>query len=383
MRIGARGLLAACLGAIVVMFGGAVRADVSSTNPAGLIVFPRLVFNSAESFDTVLQVSNTADEPVHVRCYLVNANGHCSNQPDAVCTSSEDCEGGLCLPGWTETDFIFTLTRNQPIVWRLGVGLSAFPLDGINAVGPGGEFNANSNIPPAPEDPFTGELKCFQVDENDNPVARNDLKGEATYVLSTEELDAYAYNAVGIQATEFNDGDDTLCLGGTEPTDECPEPEYNGCPNVLILNHFFEYAPEPIVGNVVLTHLQLVPCSEDFLNQATVKSTLQFLVFNEYEQRFSTSNRVDCYVETQLADIDTRPGPSDDEFSIFSVFVQGTLTGQTRVRPVQTEETEVGHGYVGIARETHYGPVGVYSAAFQLHQTGIRRQGDIVRVPRE
>lgn len=357
-------------------------AEVSSTHPAGLIVFPKVVYAPDDSLDTEIQISNTSDELIHVRCYLVNANGHCSNAPQAVCRSSDQCDGSICLPGWTETDFRFTLTRFQPIVWTISSGLPFFPIDGLNHTTQDGQFNANSSIPPAPEVPFLGELKCFQVDENDDPVARNDLKGEATFVTSNaEDLDAAQYNAIGIPATDVNDGNDTLCLGGTEGTEECPQPEYSGCPNVLILDHLFDN-PDPPIGDAVFTVLNLVPCSEDFLHQATNKTTVQFLVFNEYEQRFSTSRRVTCLFETRLSDIDTRPGDGDDFVSIFNVAVQGTVSGQTRMRPVQTDETTVGHGMVGFAQEFHDDGE-VYSAAFQLHQAGRRTQGDVIRAPRE
>jgi len=401
MRI-VRVALAAGVFTAALVVGATARADVSTTNPAGLVVFPGIfVF---QTVDTEIQLSNTSPDPIHVRCYLVNANAHCSNSPTTVCddTSGRGCEGGFCLPGWTETDFRFTLTKFQPIVWRISQGLPFFPIDGLNHTTQDGQYNADSSIPPAPEFPFQGELKCFQVNENEEPVARNDLKGEATLVIFDEgEVDAAEYNAVGIQATDFNDGNDTLCLGGTEPTEECPQPEYNGCPAVLILDHFFDFAPEPVNGDFVVTFLNLVPCSEDFLTQTNVKTTLQFLVFNEFEQRFSTSRRVDCFFFTQLADIDTRPegfegggnavrafsgkgAPSDDDTSIFSVFVEGTLTGQTRIRPVQTGETNVGHGQVGMALEFQIArDVGQYTSAFQLDQAGTRTQGDIIRAPRQ
>jgi hypothetical protein len=381
MRMLKRGALAASLCVAGLVLASAARADVSSTHPAGLIIFPKVVvFN--EGPDTEIQISNTSGDPVHVRCYLVNATPHCSNEPTRACQTSEGCGGGICLPGWTETDFRFTLTKFQPIVWRLSQGLASFPIDGINHTTQDGQFNSDSNIPPAPEIPFVGELKCFQVDEAENPVARNDLKGEATMVtVDGRELDARQYNAVGIQATDVNDGNDTLCLGGTEPTEECPEPEYNGCPNVLILDHLFDDLDPPF-GERVLTVLNLVPCSEDFLNQSTAKTTLQFLVFNEFEQRFSTSRRVNCLFETTLSDIDTRFGQDDDSFSIWNVAIEGTLSGQTRIRPVQTDETNVGHGFVGFAEEYHNDGQ-TYSAAFQLHFAGLRSQGDIIRAPRE
>ena len=64
------------------------------------------------------------------------------------------------------------------------------------------------------------------------------------------------------------------------------------------------------VGATVRTHLTLVPCSEDFNLQAPITTAVQYLVFNEFEQRFSTSRSVRCFSEIVLSDIDTRPGPT-------------------------------------------------------------------------
>src|SRR6185369_13714920 len=75
-------------------------------------------------------------------------------------------------------------------------------------------------------------------------------------------------------------------------------------------------------------------------------ATVQFLIYNEFEQRFSTSTKVDCYLETPLSDIDTRPGPEGDPFSIFNVGVQGTLTGMSRLRSVAGPNVD---GYDGRA----------------------------------
>ena len=368
-----------------LLLAGGAQAEVTSTNPAGLLIFPKLIFDSSAGQDTILQISNTSDEPTRVRCYLVNANGHCSNNPTQVCSHRSECGGAFCLPGWTETDFQFTLTQFQPIVWRLGDGLQNFPLDGFNNTTQSGQFNRDSNIPPAPEDPFLGELKCFQVDDGDSPVARNDLKGEVT-MFTEDPLDVRKYNAIGLKSLEFNNGDDTLCLGGTEGSDDCPEPEYEGCPNVVILNHFFDDAPDPVNGSRIRTRLTLVPCSEDFLNQATFKITVQMLIFNEYEQRLSTSRRIECLEDIYLSDIDTRPiEDADDDFaSIFNFAVQGTLAGQTRLRSVQTADRDRGTGIVGVANEFYFdNGTAISSASFNLHQAGIRTQGDIIRAPRE
>jgi hypothetical protein len=228
-------------------------------------------------------------------------------------------------------------------------------------------------------------------------VAENNIKGEATIVTTTVPggtgpgvTTAAAYNAVGFQADETftptGDPTDPLCLGQLPPGAAagvaCNE-IYAPCPNVLILNHFFEGAATGI-GGVVDTELVLAPCSEDLgAASATLQVLAQMLVYNEFEQRFSTSARVQCYRSTRLADIDTGPGPSGDSFSIFSVGVAGTIAGQTRIKGVQGAPNGFGYGLIGVACENYHGgpslaaPV-VSRTAFNLHQEGFRPEGDAV-----
>ena len=124
-----------------------------------------------------------------------------------------------------------------------------------------------------------------------------------------------------------------------------------------------------------------MPCSENFLVQTSqVVTTAQFVVFNEFEQRFSTSTRVDCFKETQLSNIDARPG--NESSSIFNVAVQGTLTGHTKIRGVPGPETDTGHGLLGIAEEfVKLGGVAPRSStAFNLNYAGLNAgKGDFVR----
>ena len=118
------------------------------------------------------------------------------------------------------------------------------------------------------------------------------------------------------------------------------DPPFTGCPNVLTVNHFFD-------GANVVTHdgelaapvhsdLTIVPCAARLPDADGQRAGRDgpVPVFNEFEQRFSTSTKVDCYKEIPLSDIDTRPGPEGDPFSIFNVGVQGTLTGMSRLRSV-------------------------------------------------
>ena len=327
---------------------------ITTVNSAAIVVYPSIRVDTNNGVDTVVQLTNTIDSLVAVKCFYVNANGHCSNAPSRVCTqatTAQDCPlGGRCLEGWQETDFRFNLTKRQPISWSVDQGLPELPNNDVPGRGDPPQFNEGS-IPPAPEDPFTGELRCFQVDPgSEQPIDRNDLKGEATIVTSDtsdDEIDVRKYNAVGIPAIPgAQDGDpNTLNIGG-------PAAEYRGCPNVYTLDHFFEGAEVVTHNNTVVgtvnSSLSIVPCAADFLNQDLnlANATIQFLIFNEFEQRFSTSTKVTCYREVQLADIDTLPGPAGNPFSIFSIGTQGTLTGQSRLRAVAGPDED---GYQGRA----------------------------------
>jgi hypothetical protein len=400
----------------VLLLAGAARADISSTNPAAIVVFPKLVVDTVNGVDTVIQLTNTAPHAVNVRCFYIDANGHCSNDPAVMCDpgepSSEYCGGSpnYCVPGWVETDFFFRLTASQPIMWTVSEGLAGIDFPLALSPGIGGEFNTGS-IPQSPEDPMIGELKCVEVGEDELPVDSNDLKGEVTIEsLDEEYIDIEGYNAIGIQAipgscagdgaisctadadcqppaTEVdlapcipvNNRDNTLVIGG-------PDAEYNGCPNNLILDHFFDDAP--VLNSYVRTWLTLVPCSEDFFTQTCVTTTVQYLVYNEFEQRFSTSRPLKCFSELQLSDIDTRIGddPANNFASIFNVNVEGTLTGQTVIRGVaDSDPTKTpGHGLLGVVHEFHKlgeGDEPIYSAAYMLDQRGSRTQADIVEMP--
>lgn len=327
---------------------------ITTVNPAAIVVYPSIRVDTVNGIDTLVQLTNTIDSLVAVKCFYVNANGHCSNSPTTVCTqatTATDCPtGGRCVDGWQETDFRFNLTKRQPISWSVDQGLSQLPNNDVPGRGDPPQFNEGS-IPPAPEDPFTGELRCIEIDpSSEQPIDRNDLKGEATIVTGSddpEEVDVRKYNATGIPAIPgAQDGDpNTLNIGG-------PEAEYRGCPNVYTLDHFFEGAEVTTHGNTLVgrvnSSLSIVPCAADFLNQDLnlANATIQFLIFNEFEQRFSTSTKVTCYREVQLADIDTLPGPAGNLFSIFSIGTQGTLTGQSRLRAVAGPNED---GYQGRA----------------------------------
>ena len=376
-------------------------ADIRSDQAAAILEWPSVLFSvdlimaltGADVLDTVIQISNTSDTAVSVHCFYENANSHCTNTGE-VCVFAQECCDletgcGVCLPGWNETDFHLRLTPFQPLGWLASQGESGFdpipnppkefgtfPIDGVTNVGPDGSSNAGSRIPPVPEQPFNGSLRCIAVDEDGIPVDRNVLKGEETLEVvgegmrETEDFDFVTVaksNAIGIQAREglVND-DNILVLGG-------PDAEYNGCPNFLILNHFFDFAINPaaelgpVDSGEIFTFLTLVPCTQDFLRQIPGTAVVQFLVYNEFEQRFSTSRTVLCKAVLPLSLIDT----TQPERSIFSAGLAGTLTGQTRINPI-------GSGLLAVATEIHDG-FGI--AEFNVHYQGDRDQPDLITLP--
>ena len=417
----------------LVSSGVAARADIASDKPAAIVIYPKVAVDSGKGVDTVIRLSNTNQTtPILAHCFYLDANSHCSGgtAEGSICTGDPTVcvNGGVCLAGWQEVDFRLLLTGGQPIEWKASDGL----LEGRACVGgpndgkpckiatdcpgtascplgiplttgvcqrnpsrtcgtdadcnpfPGGsctQSNSGTRIPGVPEDRFVGELKCIAIDGNGVPVPRNDLKGEALLETSVGEsavdagdanLDVASYNAIGVQATGIVSGDpNVLTLGGDPAT-----AEYNGCPNFLILNHFFEDATDPVPGsdNSIATNVVYVPCSEDLLRQIPGAAVVQYLVFNEFEQRFSTSKSVTCFQDTRLCKLDT----PDCSRSIFNVNTAGTLTGQTRINPIG--KAPLPSGLLGIAVETHTGDQ-VRSAAFNLHMQGARDTADVITIP--
>jgi len=364
-------LAVAGLGCVVCGFIGASAAfaDVTSDRAAAILVWPDVFVT--RGLDTEIQVSNASQEAILLHCFYENANSHCSNS-GRVCSSGLECvsdgQSGRCVPGWIETDFRVRLTPRQPLGWLAGEGLQQFPLTGVGpSVGPDGSSNAGSRIPPVPELPFNGALRCIAINDDGTPSDRNVLVGHTTFIDQDEgpsPIDIAKANAIGLQAIQGAVNDDRdLVLGG-------PEPEYNGCPNFLIVNHFFDGVENPVTGDRMTTELTLVPCANDYLRQIPGNAVVQYLVYNEFEQRFSTSRSVNCKFQSDLSEIDT----TDPDRSIFSAGVAGTVVGQSRLNPL-------GGGLLGVVYEYSSSMATGTSAEVNIHYQGDRPDPDLVIIP--
>lgn len=404
--------------AVVLLMAQRGQAQmVASDLAAGYVVFPKVVVDSTDLFlqgrkvDTLIQLTNTAEAAGTdtgcrvVECAYVDATKHCTNDVTRPCRTSHDCAtGGICgtTADCQERNFWITLSAGQAIGWSANSGV-VLPVEG-NCGG------SSQTIPEVPEQFFVGELKCVEVmSETGPPRNANDLKGEATIyevavgVPPTGGVDVRSYNGIGVQATKSDLSAQSLrCVGGTAQGSTCTgdlqctgggtclsvlclgansapagavcgTATYAGCPSQLILNHWFDGASNGANADPITTDLTLVPCTEDLrLSGAAVTpaTTVQFLIYNEFEQRFSSTTSVRCFKEARLAQLDTLPG--NENASIFSYAVQGTLVGQTTIRPVNGTELDKGHGLLGIAEEFSHGtdafPRG--SDAFDLHYSG-------------
>jgi hypothetical protein len=401
----------------------AQTAQVTTDRPAGYIVFPKIVsdpaglFNGGTAMDTLIQITNTNNtEDRILHCFYVDGTTRCTNgasllDPDGACRTNADCNlGGTCaLQTCGGIDFDVITTPNQPVGWQASIGVQqtgicrggtepGTPCD-VDGDCAGGGTCPPLNIGRVPNlapGVFLGELKCVEVQGTETtmqtrlPINANDLIGNATIYevlggTGGTTVDVRSYNAIGVQSVSTNGAAQTdpttaqvqMQLGGTNG-------EYAGCPAQLIINHFFDGA---VVGNAtVSTDVTFVPCSERPESEGDVAGDndptpiqLQFLVYNEFEQRFSASTNFRCFRETALSNLDRRPG--QESTSIFNVAVQGTLAGQTVVRPVLSSTNPLeGNGVLAVAEEFHtvIGTANTHSAAFNVNIRGTKTQADFV-----
>jgi len=417
----------ALAGTAAVAFGMASSAiaDIASDKMAAIVIYPKVAVNTGDGEDTIIRLVNTnKQQPILAHCFYLDANSHCDGGSDdgEICTDGGDCGGGgTCEPGWLETDFRVQLTYEQPIQWLASEGLAderacensgdpcrtsdecsggerclGLPLStgvcsgnpfftcssnadcSLFGAGTCTQSNVGTRIPPVPEDPFRGELRCIAIDNNGVPVPRNELAGQGIFVRNpnSAELDIASYNAIGIQGTGASVGAaNELVIGGANP-------EYNGCPNYLIVDHFSEDANNPVPGtdSSVETSLVLVPCSTDYLRQKPGSAVLQFLVFNEFEQRLSTSTDFTCYHDERLCE--TTAGQC--ERSIWNVSVLGTVGAQTRIQALPTGGSDrIPSAVLGIAVEEHHDTSsGQYrTGMFNIQQQGGRTAADLITIP--
>ena len=325
--------------AVLVVYGGRARADVTTDQSASIIIFPKVIVDGTR--DTVIQIANTDNMQANAECVYINTAGTCSVTTSLTCSVDTDCPTDpvpeVCVHQCTETNFTIFLTGQQPTYWVASMGRSNFDLRMWGGFSPG-------LIQPLPV-PFVGELKCIQVDASFAPVAQNSLKGEAIIYASGTPLGVGAvseYNAIGIKASgapSFVLTGQTVCDGGANnglPCSgalECPggtcssvTTGYNACPAALYVNHYGEGATDSFTGATVDTEITLVPCSELLEQQTPVHASAVFRITTELEESISCSVPFDCLLNARLSDL-AASGCN------FSAALLGSDNLKSRIRP--------------------------------------------------
>jgi hypothetical protein len=304
----ARVVRAACLGGLLqglILGNPATTLAVASPDyPSAIVVYPYVIVDSATGHDTMIRLSNVHGSPIDVRCFWEDATPTCVDGQDGeTCVPEPSACSGTCIGESAFSMFSLRLETRQPLAWSAARGEGA-----IQSL----------------RDPFVGALRCVAFDEDGTPSDRNVLIGSATIrrqVSGDDSFDDADYGAIGIRAIEGAvDDDEVLVLGG-------PEPEYEGCPFVSIVNHFFDGAVlffDGVDANArqVSTRFVLSRCGQDFAAEA---QDVDMLVINEFSDRQELTANVAYHEVLELTSVEGKTGP------LFAIESQGTLTGQTRL----------------------------------------------------
>ncbi len=385
-------LVLTLLAATLAMHGPSAAEDVTLGGPgkqAALLMFPYFAYDSEDGLDSILRLTNLANEPVDVSCVLVGKPSRCTITGND-CSSDADCFSNNCERQHTEAysiDFPVRLLPGQPLDWSASTGLSRADLPvavgrcegdstvicfsdstcvaaGLEGCGP---TNAGTAIPPVPEDPFQGFVVCVAVDEEGRPTENNALRGSLTLVRSTADGDDTAsYRAIGYPALAgANNGDRTLVLGG-------PTAEYAGCARELSGPVLFDFALEPISRTTTLfTKMALIDCNMDFVSSSSELREASIGGISEFFLGYGASSTFRTQLVSYLSE---RFEGEPDDGAPLSVAWQGTLGGKIRVG--------FGGGIAGVAVEEHHLEFGRIVASSVVELTPTRfGPASVIRLP--
>jgi len=379
-----RGLVGVIALATLVSVGGiasTASARVTTEESASILVFPKVVADGNR--DTIIQITNTSNNMRHAHCFYVNA---APTDPDRPISLNES---DYNPPLWTETDFDIWLTKQQPTHWVVSQGRRFDPTDATclnaannsanncdpNTSGTGDADCCDAGfdpgrIPPTAPD-FIGELKCIEVDASGYPVPGNSLKGEATIVEPGNETDVSKYSALGLKGFDTNNANNTLCIGGDPDLGDCASgAEYEACPKTWVLTHAADGAPNPVLdannidGSDTTTSLTVVPCTQNFETQDPQTVTLQFEIWNEFEERLSASTKFQCWASYTLN------GDEADTSNYYGGISAAFERGSAGSDLLKTNMRAVGNlGVMAVLEETVSSSAGLSRSAHNPHSS--------------
>lgn len=171
--------------AAVLLVRVAAYAQASPDEPAAVLVYPYVVVDPATAADTLIQLTNTSDQLVELRCFYEDFTPECSSgQPSESCFPGAVTCAGVCVPNRTVLPLRLRVTPRQPLAWHASTGLQELPLDGVEHMGALGANNQFSNVPGLGMRPFVGTLRCVAMTSDPyRPLQDNVLVGQATIEL--------------------------------------------------------------------------------------------------------------------------------------------------------------------------------------------------------
>ena len=287
-------LMVACL--LAVMVGTAMGADdrVSASKKGSLLIYSKVELRwddtGALIQDTILDITNDANEGVYVQFYFINGD-----EPlDEVVVGDPPTVIERAHPGWNWVDAQAWLTPNQPMYWSANTGLPFGVQPWPSALDPGD--------PPGRPDPFVpgermlrGYVVAWAVNAAGEEIEHNHLKGDAMLVnyanSAAWEYNAYSFTALNVVI------DGVLNLDGAE---------YDYAPSRLLLD-FYAVGAELSSGaeSVIVTDtdLTLYPVDADLRQEGTpVTTKAKADIWNMNEFRLSGTERcITCWDQTLMA----------------------------------------------------------------------------------
>ena len=251
--------------------------NVANTSQKGsLLIFPKIVVGNG--WDTVVKISNDYLTEVWIKCYWVD--------------SDQEIQ-----------DFLFRVTRNEPIWFRASDGLGA---------------NDRNPITIPPFNGPIGELKCWTVNNNNSPssqISFNHLYGSAV-LFNYPGSDAFEYNAWTFAARNVVLGNPVGSPGTMVLSGSTTDPVYDACPQYLLFNFLSggssiiadDGTPLSFAGPT----LALIPCEQDLRQDRIPTCTkAKFDIWNENETKFTGAYQcLKCYFEDYLPNLGKTRDPN-------------------------------------------------------------------------
>ena len=104
--------------AILVVYGGHARADVTTDRSGSIVLFPKVIADG--TLDTIIELTNTGTSTAFAHCFYINASGACSVTTSTACSLDSECpDSETCVRQCNEIDFDLFLTAQQPTMWRV------------------------------------------------------------------------------------------------------------------------------------------------------------------------------------------------------------------------------------------------------------------------